>query len=168
MKKLSFKQQGFSLIELLVVVVIIGIGTAIGVPSYQAYIQDRTMTAKTNEFITTLSLARTEARRAGSPISIVANGADWSAGWRMGNDLDNNNAISNGELIRVYDGVTSDMSMTTANNIQRIVFDRRGFIVVPAAQIIMTVCDGRTAEDGRQVLLNITGRADLNPTFTCS
>jgi len=56
-----FKQTGFTLVEMLVVVVIVGIVASIAIPSFSATIKNRAISATTNEIISTLQTARSEA-----------------------------------------------------------------------------------------------------------
>lgn len=162
MKKQMSKQQGFSLIELMAVIVVIGITLRIGVPSYQAFITNSNLTTYTNNFVTAVSLARTEAVRAGRNINIVSANANWAAsGWNIADSFD-------GSVLRAFSNTTTALTMIDKSTAraQTITFDRRGFLVAPTTAIIMDVCK-ESGEKGRQILLNVTGRVDLNPDFIC-
>lgn len=69
----SFSSQGFSLIELMIVVTIIGILAAIAIPSYQTY----TQRARFAEVISAAEIFKTAVSLAiqqGSPLAELANG----------------------------------------------------------------------------------------------
>lgn len=83
-----------TLIELMVTLSILGILMALAVPSFQAMIASSRLTTSSNDFLATLSQARSNAIKTGSRITICksANGTqcatsgDWEQGWIMFND----------------------------------------------------------------------------------
>lgn len=75
-----YRQTGFTLLELMIVVAIAGIVMAIGVPSFQSITTTNRIAANTNELITALNLARSEAVKRGTDVSVTASG-DWDQGW---------------------------------------------------------------------------------------
>ncbi len=84
------RSRGFTLVELLVTVVVLGILTAIAVPSFQSWIQSSRTLTVTDELNTAIQLARSEALkrrknviicRANAAFTDCENGADWSSGW---------------------------------------------------------------------------------------
>lgn len=74
-------QRGFTLIELLVVLALIAIMAMIGVPGFQTMIQNSRLASTTNNLLSTLQYARSEAvtQRAAITVSPL-NGADWASG----------------------------------------------------------------------------------------
>ena len=66
----SKKNTGFTLIELIVTVSIAAIVTSIAVPSFSAMIKSNRVTAATNEVVSALILARSEALKRKNSVSI--------------------------------------------------------------------------------------------------
>ncbi|HXH02244.1 MAG TPA: GspH/FimT family pseudopilin [Candidatus Competibacteraceae bacterium] len=63
-------QGGFTLIELMIVIVISAIILAWGVPSFETFIKNNRVTAETNRFLADIQLARSEAIKRGVPVNI--------------------------------------------------------------------------------------------------
>jgi len=83
---MSRTQDGFTLIELMVVIVITGVLMSIALPSFSdLFISNRT-TTQANDFITAIATARSEAVRRGVPICLKRTSStskDWSTGWEI-------------------------------------------------------------------------------------
>lgn len=98
-------KSGFSIIEVLIVVAIAAILTAIGIPAFNVFIGNTRTSTIANEFVSALNLARSEAMKRGKLVyvcrssdgaSCAASGA-WGQGWLV--------ADENDEAIRVREGL---------------------------------------------------------------
>jgi len=85
----SYRQSGFTLVELMITVAVLAILLALALPSFQASIRSNRVATTSNELLGSLSLARTEAIRGLGAAGVCASddGAactattDWANGW---------------------------------------------------------------------------------------
>jgi type IV fimbrial biogenesis protein FimT len=75
------RQAGFTIIELMVVLVVAAIILAFAVPSFQGIINSNRVTTAVNEISTSIATARTEAIKANSTSQLKAKGGVWSNGY---------------------------------------------------------------------------------------
>ena len=64
--------EGFTIVEMLFVIVIIGIGMSIAVPSFQGMLQRNRLATQANDISMAINLARSEASRIGNTTSLQA------------------------------------------------------------------------------------------------
>lgn len=185
MKKFS----GFTLIELMITLFIVGILLSVGVPSLKTFMQSNQLVASTNELISALHVARSEAIKLNTRVSICdsSDGAtcggtgDWSNGWIVFIDNDGNlagtgavcTAANTDCLLRVHDAFT-DNQLTVAGvdangaAISSFTFSSRGLprAVNGASQSgTFSICslDSAGATIGeRAVILSLSGRVRVS------
>jgi type IV fimbrial biogenesis protein FimT len=102
-------QTGFTLYELLTVMLIVGVVLALGVPNMQSFRQNSSMTSTANDLHSAFHLARSEASRAKSNITVCASadstavlptcGGELEAGWIVFEDTDGDIVVDAGEPI---------------------------------------------------------------------
>jgi len=99
------------------VVAIAGIVMAIGVPSFQSITTNNRIAANTNEFITALNLARSEAVKRAAAVSVCksADGAtcttsgDWDQGWIV-------IVVGDTDPLRVFESLGGNTTLTGKDN----------------------------------------------------
>lgn len=152
--------RGFTLFELMVTVAVMGIILSFGIPGFMSFIQNNRATTDTNDLITALNLARSEATRRAAPITVCSStdGAscsgdgDWSGGWIVRNDV--------GDVIRTWPE-RSDAGVVTGN-VSQVRFLARGSLaggVIPRVEVRLPNCEG---EQGRDIEVNVAGRISVD------
>jgi len=108
------KERGFTLVELMITLVIASIVLTLAVPGMRDLVQNNRITGQVNEMVTAFNLARLEAIRRGTPVSVCAsanqatcsNANDWATGWIVFTDTNATGNPANPavtQLIRVWD-----------------------------------------------------------------
>lgn len=143
------ESRGFTMIELLVVVSIIAIFTAVAAPGMQSFIAGQRVKSLTYDLTADLLLARSEALKRNSPVSIARTGSTWDAGWTTsagGVNLSTRNAAG--------------QSITFAGAPQTITFGANGRVTLPTDPVRISISSATAdANAQRCVALDLSGRA---------
>jgi type IV fimbrial biogenesis protein FimT len=155
-KYIPISNKGFTLIELMVAVAVVGIVLAFALPSYDILVKNNCLTTSTNSLVSGLQMARSEATKLRQNVSIIAKAGDWSTGWRVQDPLAN--------VLNDVDLTCGATTITEVSADMTLVYQPTGFIDLPA---VFNVCDDRTGEIGRQITINMVGRPNTNRNFVC-
>lgn len=160
------KQSGFTLIELMITLAVVGILLALVVPNFNETLKNNRLTAYANEFVTNINYARTEAIKRGTTVTICSSNDDdtcsgsWQNGWLVFVDNNGNGIVDGGELIiRVFGGyeandVTLDGDTATASFIT---FRNTGLTTL-AGPSNLALCDNRGNTKGKAIEITAVGR----------
>jgi len=122
-------QHGFTLYELMITLLVVGVILTFGIPNLTSFTQNSRMTATANDLHAAFHLARSEAARARTNITICASadplgaGADcdggtWDQGYIVFVDVDGDilRAGANETVLRAHPPAESGVNLRVANN----------------------------------------------------
>jgi type IV fimbrial biogenesis protein FimT len=145
-----YASRGVTLVEILVVMGIVAMLMAIGIPSYKYVTNANRISAEINGLLGDLQFARSEAIKEGQTVSVcvssdgtscltVSPDTNWQKGWIVFSDLngDGNIDTANGDLLlRAQPTFKGTDSFSANNTISAITFNREGFASVTNGTLI--------------------------------
>jgi len=160
------KYNGFTLLELMITLAIAAILATMAAPSFSNVIKNNRMATQYNELLTSLSIARSEAIKRGSPLivcksndtSTPACGGNWHDGWLVFVDANNNGVFESGssdELVRVHSKLSGNN--TLHYNKDKVKYSANGLAL--GFNGTFTFCDDRGDSNSKGLIVNFTGRA---------
>lgn len=80
---LLLHQRGFTLIEVLMVIVIMGVVLSLAAPSFVTFTASQKVKTASFDLYATMVFARSEALKRRATVTVTPNGGDWAAGWTV-------------------------------------------------------------------------------------
>lgn len=174
------RSAGFTILELMVTVVVASILLGIGVPSFQGMIRQNRLAAQTNELLAAAAMARSEAVKRGTTVSICPVSAvdqnlcgnDWSNGWLVFSDdqgtvgqFDADGTLPDDVIIQRWDASTARRITVTNAAVTAVTYRGDGGTTLGAGgATIFTVAPVRgycnNAQGARDVTVTATGRVN--------
>ena len=156
------------MIELIVAMTIAAILLGMALPAFNTFIEQRTMTAQVNDFITAINLARSEAVNRGALVSIqvegaVDNGNEWGGGYCL-----TLVAGDCGAPLRRFEA-PADATMNAIGGLQGVgtlTYNGRGLLTLGAQGTIELCSTDAGVNPGREIAINTIGRA-ASVEFVC-
>jgi len=154
--------KGFTLLELIIVITIVGITMAIAVPGFRTMIANNRISSSASDFASALQLAKAEAVARVNSVTICkknsastdcATDGDWSQGWIV---------LSGGNVLLVHEALHADITFGGEEGVDdSITFRPSGTSDVDGTKVL-TICDERGLEySSRAIRVTITGRGSV-------
>jgi type IV fimbrial biogenesis protein FimT len=163
---------GFTIIELMVVMVIVGLLVTMAMPSFTSLNRGSQLTATSNELIGAFNRARNEAIRRGQAVTVSAEGNNWQKGYTIWVDLNLNGSMDvskdeKNELLFKQTSFGSDITVVGAAIVVSFIpngfsesQDKDGATVITGASI--AICPvGEQGAKGKSVVVLISGRTKV-------
>ncbi|MCF6236723.1 MAG: GspH/FimT family pseudopilin [Gammaproteobacteria bacterium] len=170
-------QAGFTLIEMMITLSIAAILLTVAVPSFQTTIANNRLATQTNNLVTDINIARSEAVKRGTNVVLctsaspsattpicTGSGNTWTSGWIIFvngiSDTDATQfAATTDTLIKVGNSVNGDTTILTGATLNAFIYSADGNNAGAVANF--AICDSRGVNYGRQIRISATGRPRL-------
>jgi type IV fimbrial biogenesis protein FimT len=181
-------QSGFTLIEIIMALAFGAILLSLAVPGLGTLTMNKRVTAQANDFLSTLVMARSQALKRVSRVTVCSSsdgtscaGSDgWEQGWIAFVDTDHNAQVSSGQtppedILRVYSALEGDNTMRGSSNVASYI----SYVASGTTQLTggglqtgtLVLCDDRgVGEHARAINVSVTGRSRVATTapVTCA
>jgi type IV fimbrial biogenesis protein FimT len=148
------EQSGFTMTELLVVIVIVTILTTIAVPSFRYVTTSNRMSTEINALLVDMQYARSEAAREGQNVTVclaqsitpapacAPAGSAWQNGWIVFSDVNNDHTVDgNDPVLRTQAAFSSTDTFASTGTSPWITFNRDGFANTGAGTVYIKLKD---------------------------
>ncbi len=163
--------RGFTLLELMTAIAVVGIVLAVGIPSFRTFIASNRLASQTNELLTALSLARSEAMKRGVAVTVCqsanqtscqTSGSEWRVGWIVFAETAGGvGTVNTGEpIIASRPALPGNNSISfNGNPAWRVTYNVQGMTTSLGT---LSVCDSVRMGYKREIRIARTGRAEMH------
>ncbi len=169
------KHSGFTLLELLIVVGMVGMLMAFGIPAMSTFAKNDRLSTQINTLVGHLAYARNEAVTRGQQVALCPsntlkgciNNIAWSEGWILYVDADGDSIFKPGlgdEILRVKQPLSGGNTLTSTFATM-FVYDSSGFSVSGTGTF--SLCDDRGVTNMKSISISNTGRVRQGGGAAC-
>ena len=173
------KQTGFTILELMIVVTIVGILSALALPGLKEWTRNANRTAAVTEMLGSLHLARSESVKRNVRVGMCptkdasdakaecAGEKDWAIGWIVFVDTDGDmDRGDDEEIVGAIDAINPKFTLITSNGDVALDFRPNGRLETNNLEVTVdfNLCDDRGADQGRVISVSNSGRPQSGTT----
>jgi type IV fimbrial biogenesis protein FimT len=162
------RQRGITIIEIMVALTVAAVLIGVGLPAFNGYVAQRTMTTQANDFVLAVHYARSEASRRGEIVSVrVAEAANgWTSGWCV--VIGTDTTCQGGAAVLRQFGNVGNNTLTAnggLDGVNTLPFNARGFLALNNDGGSLILCPSDLAQNpGRIIALTRVGRVNSTQT----
>lgn len=169
---------GFTLIELIIVIIIAAVLAGIAAPNLSTFVKNNDRTTRVNALVTALNLARSEAVKSNSTVTVCASGSGgvltacnaapgvFDNGWIAFRDPDGDRTVAAAaDIVRKFQPDSGNSTLRGRDDtgtVNDVTYGGDGAARNVGAGTRFVYCDDRGASQARAVLLTITGQPRIS------
>lgn len=169
------RQNGFTLIELMIAVGLTGLLLSMAVPALDIFVSNARQTGAINDFVSTIHQARSTAVTTNTRVTICpsAGGTDceavgWNNGWIMFADPNSDRNVDVDETILSVTGPVEGLTLQSGEFATFLMYRPNGRVMnasLNGSSGAFTVCDKRGAGHAKVMIIDLSGRPRLARTM---
>lgn len=170
-------QKGFSLIEVIIATAVAAILLSLAIPSFATLNMNRRVTTQTNDFLSSLVLARSQALKRVARVTVCrsadgtacSGSGGWEQGWIVFADTNNNTQVSSGQtppedILLVRSALDGGNTLRGSSGVASYI----SYVATGTTQLTgggfqtgtLVLCDDRgVGEHARAINISVTGRS---------
>lgn len=170
-----YSNKGFTIIELMLVVAVMGIMAMIALPAFNDMVQNNRRVSSVNDFLASMHIARSEAITRGQRVSVCRSNASrtacvgavgsWRDGWLVFSDLNGDGAINgDDEILSTGGPLRGNFNMISSEFTSHMTFQPSGRVRASSGDNFgeMLLCEGDAAAATRVIIIERTGRPRID------
>ncbi|HXD23837.1 MAG TPA: GspH/FimT family pseudopilin [Gemmatimonadaceae bacterium] len=161
-------QSGFSLIELLTAITVLAVLLAMTVPGFRDFTRSNRVTAAHNDLVTAFTLARSEALKRATTVSVCASNdgtsctgaTNWAGGWIAFTDAGAAGAVNSAAgdtVLQTWPAINGDM--TLSGTVAFVQYTATGMVAPASASTFDAYATGCTGSKLRRLTVSAIGSA---------
>lgn len=173
-KRCQLLQTGFTLVECIITIAIAAVALSFAIPSFISTIQNNYAITLSQELINALQLARSEAIKRNSPVSVCATrdqnfnqcGSNWNNGWLIFVDPSGNGTYGAGStLLKTYTPTGSNANILPTPSLSAATYNAAGFATSNTSNMRFQIsAAGCTGDHVRNITISFTGHLTVTKT----
>ena len=169
------RQNGFTLIELMIAVGLTGLLLSMAVPALDIFVSNARQTGAINDFVSSIHQARSVAVTTNQRVTICpsSNGTNceavgWNNGWIVFADPDSDRNVDNNETVLSATGAVDELTLQSGEFATFLMYRPNGRVMnasLNGSSGAFTVCDDRGADHAKVMIIDLSGRPRLSKTM---